>query len=435
MISAFLEQSKAVKRLKRDCDPGPLLAACRIRMQDQKLEESSPSLYALVICNSLEAALASGAGDISLGLLEGMRKVSEGAGGPHIWVLSWLYVSRGHILMERWAEAAEAQNKAMAYFNKGGMAPKGREALRQDLCANGYALQIHYGQAEGLEEGISELVKTAPNAWKTVEHRLLLGKYYLAEGRIREAREQLDYAVAHGNKLFAKFEAEELLRELEGKGPSGKKRARDALNRINEAFRLAAQTCDHTPAAEACEAALADEGVLGETEQALQIRMSFCAALVDLGRYGEAEAQLEQVRPDEGIFKEPAIALGLLHTRIVLDTILGRLHEAAREQNEAMALFRKKPPLEYMRRALTYSGCTLQIRLGQLDGVEERAGWLLETARDEFDRVTAHMTLGRYELAAGRAEAARPHLEYVAEHGNKLHHRAEAEELLKTLPA
>ena len=57
----------------------------------------------------------------------------------------------------------------------------------------------------------------------------------------------------------------------------------------------------------------------------------------------------------------------------------------------------------------------------------------LETASSRLDRVSGHMNIARCLLSMGRREEARLHLEFVAEQGNRLYLRREAQQALAEL--
>lgn len=419
--NAIRANNRAMKALTEGCDPGPMLEACKGRLTE-KLLDAAPKVYIALVTNAVEAFLADGQGEAALAVLE---QIPPEPGLPAVHTSNWLYRSRTYRQLYRWDEAVEAQNRAMDSFQRGGAGPKTTAILQWLLCLNGSALRLHQGLTDGLEDQLLQLVASAPDAWRRVEAHLLLGQFYLASDRADQAREHLNYAVAHGNQLYAKKEAEELLRALDGQEPSPEMRAQAVLRRVNAAVTLSVQTCDFTPVPYLCRAALADPCVSGNETLCVQLRANICVTLINLGRYDEAEAELEQVQA--AVLPDP---LHLLYLQIVLDTNQGRLAQATDRQNQAMALFRETRA-EAWRKPLCRTGCTLQIKLGHLDGVEERAKWLLNSAEDEFSRVTAHMLLAQYLLAAGRPEEAGDHLRYVAEHGGAHHFRAEAAKLLE----
>ncbi len=421
--NAIRANNKAFKALTDGCDPAPLLEACKGRL-NPKLLAVSPKVYWAMVTNAIEAFLAAGQGEAALNVLE---QISPDPGLPAIHTSYWLYRSRACRQLYRWGEAVEAQNRAMDSFQRGGSGPEVTASLQWLLCLNGSALRLHQGLTDGLEDQLVQLAASAPDAWRRVEAHLLLGRFCLAAGRDDEAREHLNYAVAHGNRLYAKQEAGELLRSLDGQEPSPEMRTQEVLRRASAAAALALRTCDFTPVPDLCRAALADPGVADNETLCAQLRLYVCAAMTNLGRYDEADAELEQLQA-AGL-SDP---LQLLYCQIVLDTNQGRLAQATDRQNQAMALFRETQA-EAWRAPLCRTGCTLQVELGHLDGVEERARWLLEIAGDEFDRVAAHMLLGRFLLAASRPEEAVSHLRYVADHGGTHHFRAEAEQLLQSV--
>lgn len=155
------------------------------------------------------------------------------------------------------------------------------------------------------------------------------------------------------------------------------------------------------------------------------------ADLVNLGRYGEAlelqeKVDLGQVGPgDRAKFRLQVLCLSL-----VARMELGELEEAVKLQNEAVALLDGSLPKgERWRWSLERTACELKVRLGQMEGIGEKAGELLAAAEDELDRLAGHMLLGRYYLGVGEREKVRSHLEYVLENGGKHHFRKDAEEL------
>lgn len=429
--NAARENNKALKALTQDCDPGPMIEAGQGRTADMKLSEADPQVYGVMLLNFVEACLAAGIGGTLLDFLETIIP-RDGTGSPAFWATIWLYKSRAHRVEEQWKGAAEAQCKAMEFFEQGGMTLQDRQKLQWWLCLNGYAIRIHHGQIEGLEEQIKVLFTTAPDNWHKAENHFMLGKLYATLGRVDEAKSELEYVTTHGNKLYAKTEAEDLLRELVGEGPNAQKRERDIRRQVVRELARMSETCDPTPALALCEAAFADEEIARE-ESVNILHWYACTALTNLGRYDEACIHLLQAQLEEMMRPREYGKLFQLHRQILMDTAQGSLKEAAEKQNEAMRLFREHGEPADWRRPLCVSGCSLQIKLGQLGGVEERTEWLMESAKDAFDRVVAHMLLGRYLLATERKDEAVEHLRYVAEHGGKLHQQREAEELLKKL--
>lgn len=77
----------------------------------------------------------------------------------------------------------------------------------------------------------------------------------------------------------------------------------------------------------------------------------------------------------------------------------------------------------------------LRLLQGDIQGLLPILEEGLTTADTEYQRVGAHFQLARYHLKAGQPDLARPHLEYAAEHGNRLFYRTDAQDYLAQLDA
>lgn len=415
----------AVRALDVGCDPKPMLDLLK---REGWWGDFKP-VRGLIAGNGLEALLAAGLGEGALCWVRAIWEDGElrdpaGACSVRLWE------SRACAQTERWEEAVKAQNQAMDAF---GRVTHKRllEELRWPLCWNGYGLQIHQGMTEGLEEKCLALLESAPAPRLEVESHLLLGRLYLALDKPQKAEEHLTDVIKRGNGLYAVTQAELLLAEHRGEAPSGATLIREGERKLRQLRLPWSLECRFTPSLEVSLEALTYPGVEEDGETSLLFHGCAAAALINLGRYQEGLDQLDRIRLPSRLERQREVKLSVLVSRIAAHTALGHLEEAMALQDQAEALLQGGgEELETFRRALENNACGLAIKMGRLEGVEEKAKEGLEQADDELGRVCAHMRLGRYYLAVHREEEARPHLAYVAQHGGEHHFRAEAAELL-----
>lgn len=418
------ENNYALKGLCQDCDPGPL-----IRLYGEaELSQIHKKVAPVLVRNAWDALLFSGNGRALLSVLTpeyGERL--EGEGNQAALCDFHLLLSEIYGQMGRWEEAAGEQNRAMEHYGRLSRRELEDNNFRWMLCRSGYDIRLALGQTEGLEPLLRQLLVDAPDPWRQVEAHLLLGLYYRGAGDQERAEEHLKYAAERGNKLYARTRAEAALRELRGEGPNGEDRAREALRRM----KALSDPLDPQPSLDICLETLGREELREAPMWRTLLALDGAADLVNLGRYGEALALLEQV--DLGVFAasdQGKFRLQRLYLSLLARMELGELEEAVRLQNEAVELLdRSFPKRGHWKWTLGRTGCELMVRLGQMEGIEEKAGELLAAAEDELDRLAGHMLLGRYYLGAGEREKARPHLEYVLEHGGEHHFRRDAEGL------
>lgn len=417
------DNNYALNGLRQNCDPEPLIKLATATGQADVHKKVLPFL----MVNGLWALVAGGCGEAALpGLLQWRDQLDSPKGNDMSRCQCHLLLSEVYAQLERWQEAVAEQNRAMEFY--GLLSPKELEddLLRWMLCRSGYDLQLHQGRTEGMEPLLLQLLDTAPDPWRLAEIHLLLGRYYKAVEEKEKAEEHLGYTAGHGNALFAKYQAEKLLRELRGEGPNGEDLTREAQRKMRDL----SDPLNPQPALEVCLEALDRPEVQEAPMWSALLRLSAGADLVNLGRYEEALEQLALISPGLSILSQPAVKIQVLHLSLLARMGLGQLSEAAKLQQEAVELFSREKALEPCRWALTRTGYELRVRQGHLEGVEGEAKGLLDTARNEVDRLSARMLLGRYYLAAEEREKAREHLEYVVEHGGKHHFRRDAEELL-----
>lgn len=418
------DNNYALNGLRQNCDPEPLIKLATATGQADVHKKVLPFL----MVNGLWALVAGGCGEAALpGLLQWRDQLDSPKVNDMSRCQCHLLLSEVYAQLERWQEAVAEQNRAMEYYGKLTEAELADDVFRWMLCRSGYSLRLHLEQTAGLEPLLLQLLDTASDPWRLAEVHLLLGRYYLTAGEREKAEEHLSYTAARGNKLFAQKQAEMLLRELRGEGPNGEDLARKAQQEMGKL----SDPLDPQPALDICLEALSRPEVQGAPERCALLRLSACADLVNLGRYEEVLAQLALIPPDLPILAQPAIKIRLLHLSLLARMELGQLTEAVALQQEAISLFTEEERLEPYRRTLIRTGYELRVRQGQLEGVEAGAKELLDTATGELDKLSAHMLLARYYLAAGQKERARPHLEYAAKGGRDHHFRKDAQALLK----
>lgn len=189
------------------------------------------------------------------------------------------------------------------------------------------------------------------------------------------------------------------------------------------AFRALDEGCDPTPLLELCRT------VLKQNPRALYYRVFEGWALALLGRKEEGARSVRQAAESPRLWKDPQL-LAVWLTLVPADDPLYTKGEAALEP-----LSRRLPP---QKRAVLEQAKTMRARVAQVEAAADELEPLLlaDLARASClrEQVAAHLALGAYCFRREDFSAAGAHLSFVAEHGNKLHARAEAERLLCLLP-
>lgn len=160
--------------------------------------------------------------------------------------------------------------------------------------------------------------------------------------------------------------------------------------------------------------------------------MDQAAALYALGRFHEAQALHQSLDLQT---MRPRVQLVYYANAIAFHTSLEQLPqaEAALEQVQDLLAKEKKQVLS-IQDTLTVNRLSLAIAKGETQGVEAQLLPLLDRATTEYSRVTRHDLLAQLYLQEKRFAEARVHLDYVVAHGNKLHLRTQAVELLASFP-
>lgn len=130
--------------------------------------------------------------------------------------------------------------------------------------------------------------------------------------------------------------------------------------------------------------------------------------------------------------------------QLVLQVNLANLHLAMNHPDVAQELMGRAEellgslPADHPHRPLCQDAMdsfTIALRLlqGDTQGLLPTLESGLETAQTEYQRVGAHFQLGRFYLKEGQPHLARPHLEYVVAHGNRLYYRSDAQDYLSQI--
>lgn len=188
---------------------------------------------------------------------------------------------------------------------------------------------------------------------------------------------------------------------------------------LRRCIRTLDRECDPEPMLEACRT------VLRQNPKSVLYRVNGGFALLLLGRREEAAAELAGLEAVRRLWKNAVLTVPYCACRADLaddpeeaGAWLDRLEqEAGRHPGTA--------------RVLEEQRACLALRRGETEGLEPVFLAALERAEMERARVSWHWTLAALYRLEGREAEAREHLAYVAEHGNKLYVRAEAEKLLE----
>lgn len=162
--------------------------------------------------------------------------------------------------------------------------------------------------------------------------------------------------------------------------------------------------------------------------------MNRAVALHALGRDQEAEA----AAPDQkNLTDRGAVKLVYFLNMAIIQLGLDRplvAGQYARQAEKLMAERRlNKARSDQYAFSLENIQCTLLLKDKKTAGLEERFQSLLTRATTEYQRVCVHYDLAELAIREGRPADARPHLEYVIAHGNKLGVVDEAQTVLEAL--
>lgn len=216
VIYANLRRSKKVnEQLNNFCDPEPMLHWAEenldyhIRSGQARKQRSVVNVY----LNSRAVALN------ALGryeqAMDTLQSVDPETASFQMRVVYYTNIVAFLFNLGQLSQAEDALEKAQDIFAQN---KKSASFVQDSLLLNRMALAIEKGETQGVEEELLSLLDRATTEYARVTQHDMLARLYLRERRFSEAREHLEYVVAHGNKLYARTKAEELLRTLPGGG-------------------------------------------------------------------------------------------------------------------------------------------------------------------------------------------------------------------------
>lgn len=189
---------------------------------------------------------------------------------------------------------------------------------------------------------------------------------------------------------------------------------------LRPALKAASEACDPEPLLQFSQI------IVRQNAKSTLYRLHEGWAFLALGREDEAANVLKGLEEEKRLWRNTR----LLPMYCICRADLADVEEAALWLERLEQTAGSLPMLD---NTLKEQRACLALRRGETEGLEPIFQAGLEKASVLQGRVAWHFELGKLYLAQGRREEAAEHLRYVAEHGNKLAVRAEAEELLKTL--
>ena len=113
--------------------------------------------------------------------------------------------------LEQIPEAEEALSQAQLLSRLDPPRPKPGAQLRDCQLHSHLELSLLRGETQGVEEPLLALLERSEGEYSKLYRLHTLAQLCLLEGRLPEAREHLEYILAHGNKLYVRTQAQELL--------------------------------------------------------------------------------------------------------------------------------------------------------------------------------------------------------------------------------
>lgn len=198
---AYRELRAAVRALDQECDPEPLLEIAQkvLRQNPKSLTYAIYGAYDLLLmARKLEAVEW-------LVPLENNQRLWKNGG-----LLSLYCISRAAL-----SDVEEAAAWLDRLEAKAGKLPGVKQSLEQQRAC----LALRREETEGLEPLFQAYLREAKVPRVILAWHSNLATLYLNQGRRDEAREHLRYVAEHGNKLAARADAENLLKQLDERGP------------------------------------------------------------------------------------------------------------------------------------------------------------------------------------------------------------------------
>lgn len=193
-----------------------------------------------------------------------------------------------------------------------------------------------------------------------------------------------------------------------------------AFRELKAAIELLDGACDPEPLL------ALSRSVLRQNPRSIAFTLNLGLTLILFNKLDESRAVLEPLAKNRRLWKERASAQTYCICRADLAPVETAGDWLDRLEREAAGAPNTERVLEEQR-------ATLALRRGETEGLEPIFLDRLERAQNLRIKVAWRFELGKLCLLQGRKAEAAEYLRYVATHGNKLHIRAEAEELLETL--
>lgn len=120
-----------------------------------------------------------------------------------------------HLAMNHPDLAQEVMDNARALLEGLPADHPGRPLCQSAIDSFNIALRLLQGDLQGLLPILEEDLETAQTEYQRVGVHFQLGRYHLKEGRPDLARPHLTYAAEHGNRLYYRADAQDLLARLD----------------------------------------------------------------------------------------------------------------------------------------------------------------------------------------------------------------------------
>lgn len=212
MGGASLGVKRAADQFYHFCDPEPLFLWAEEEItywSHSRFREKQKNYVDVYRLRQVEALTALGRYSQAQAIHNGMDPRVMGTQSRVVYYAAsaTLYLNLG-----KYSQAEEAQKQVQNLLEQD---KKLKPFVREDVWEiNQLILSIANGETQGVHENLTALLDKTETEYIRVILHCTLGKLYIQEKRYEKAREHLEYVAAHGNKLYARTEAEELLRTL-----------------------------------------------------------------------------------------------------------------------------------------------------------------------------------------------------------------------------
>lgn len=200
---------RALNALNQDCDPEPLLAWTEEELaywgKHPRLRQNALAIYRMD-----QAAALSALGHTSQAL-EIQQSLDPKGMTPLSRVFYYTNLASFYVDLEQLPQAEEALTQAQLLLRLDPPSRKQAAQLRDCHLHSQLELSLLRGETQGVEEPLLALLERTQGEYAKLCQLHTLARLLLLEGRLPEAREHLEYIVAHGNKLHVRLQAQELL--------------------------------------------------------------------------------------------------------------------------------------------------------------------------------------------------------------------------------